>query len=214
MVIFDVDHTITSKSTGRRFAECAQRSGYFPWYRLLVVPIFYVRYRYGALASDELMKYLLPLQGISRDALMELTTACFHARIKPDIYQEAVDEVVRHRDAGRHVVLATSSLDIIIEPLAEYLGVEDVICTRVEFADGIATGHSANPPCFGQEKERQVLQFIREHGVDPAACTFYSDSSHDLPLLRAIGNPIGVNADRRLRRVAERDGWELLSFRR
>ncbi|MFP4484495.1 MAG: HAD family hydrolase [Spirochaetota bacterium] len=214
MVIFDVDHTITSKSTGRRFAECAQKSGYFPWYRLLVVPIFYIRYRYGALASDELMKYLLPLQGMSREALMDLTTTCFHARIKPDIYRDAVEEVARHREAGRHVVLATSSLDIIIEPLAEFLGIEDVICTRVEFNDGIATGHSANPPCFGQEKERQVLEFIRARGGDPGECTFYSDSSHDLPLLRAIGTPVAVNADRRLRRIADRDGWQLLTFRR
>ncbi len=214
MVIFDVDHTITSKSTGRRFAECAQKSGYFAWYRLLVVPIFYIRYRYGGLASEELMKYLLPLQGMSRDALMELTTACFHARIKPDIYQEAEAEVAKHREAGRHVVLGTSSLDIIIEPLAEYLGVSDLICTRVEFKDGVATGHAANPPCFGHEKEKQVLELIRGAGREPSDCTFYSDSSHDLPLLRTVGKPVAVNADRRLRRVAEREGWETRTFKR
>jgi HAD superfamily hydrolase (TIGR01490 family) len=214
MVIFDVDHTITSKSTGRRFAECAQKSGYFAWYRLLVVPIFYIRYRYGALASEELMKYLLPLQGMRRDSLMELTTACFHARVKPDIYQDAAEEVATHREAGRHVVLATSSLDIIIEPLAEYLGISDLICTRVEFKEGVATGYAANAPCFGHEKEKQVLEFIRSAGKEPRECTFYSDSSHDLPLLRTVGTPVAVNADRRLRRVAEREGWETRTFKR
>jgi HAD superfamily hydrolase (TIGR01490 family) len=214
MVIFDVDHTITSKSTGRRFAECAQRDGHFPWYRLLVVPIFYLRYRYGAIGSDEFMKYLLPLKGLTRDELMSLTRECFETLVRHDLYAEAVEEVRRHLDAGRHVVLATSSLDIIVEPLAEHLGVSDMICTHVEFAEGYATGRSANPPSFGEEKERQVLAFIREHGEEPTDCSFYSDSSHDLPLLQAVGTPIAVNPDRRLRRVAEREGWAVRSFRR
>ncbi len=214
MVFFDVDHTITRNSTGRRFAECAQRDGHFPWYRLLVVPIFYLRYRYGAIGSDEFMKYLLPLKGLSRNDLMTLTRHCFETAILPDIYAEAKEEVRRHRDAGRHVVLATSSLDIIIEPLAEYLGIEEMVCTHVEFENGHATGRSANPPSFGEEKERQVLSFIQAHGTAPEACSFYSDSSHDLPLLRTVGNPIAVNPDRRLRRVATREGWKIRSFRR
>ena len=214
MVIFDVDHTITSASTGRRFAECAQKSGYFPWYRLLVVPIFYIRYRYGALASEEFMKYLTPLKDIRRDHLIDLTRQCYRERVRPDIYADARREVEQYQRNGHELVLATSSLDIIIEPLAEELGVKHVISTQVEFSDGVATGHAANPPCFGHEKERQVLEFIRSHGRKPEDCTFYSDSSHDLPLLRAGGRPVAVNADRRLLRVAAREGWETRTFRR
>ena len=49
-------------------------------------------------------------------------------------------------------------------------------------------------------------------GFDLAASTAYSDSHTDLPFLEAVGNPVAVNPDRELARIAAERGWEVLTF--
>ena len=51
----------------------------------------------------------------------------------------------------------------------------------------------------------------RERGYDLAASTAYSDSHTDLPFLEAVGNPMVVNPDRELRRLALDRGWPVLA---
>jgi len=43
-----------------------------------------------------------------------------------------------------------------------------------------------------------------------AAAVAYADSYCDLPLLERVAEPVAVRPDRRLRRIAEQRGWEIL----
>jgi phosphoserine phosphatase len=45
-----------------------------------------------------------------------------------------------------------------------------------------------------------------------ATATFYSDSINDLPLLGAVGTPVVVDPDSRLRAEASRRGWPVISL--
>ena len=42
----------------------------------------------------------------------------------------------------------------------------------------------------------------------------YSDSVSDLPMLRAVGNPVVVNPDEELTRIAREEGWRVMRFER
>jgi len=52
----------------------------------------------------------------------------------------------------------------------------------------------------------------QSEGFDMLECTAYSDSHTDLPFLEAVGNPVAVNPDRELRRIARDRGWPVLEF--
>ena len=65
--------------------------------------------------------------------------------------------------------------------------------------------------CHGAAKA-EVLRAIE--GIDLATSTAYTDGVADLALLEAVGNPVVVNPDRALRRVAAERGWPVLDFRR
>jgi phosphoserine phosphatase len=58
-----------------------------------------------------------------------------------------------------------------------------------------------------------VLAFVRVAGGDPRQCSFHSDSIYDLPLLEEVGEPVAVNPDFRLRRIAARRGWPIIDGR-
>ncbi|MFP4374674.1 MAG: HAD family hydrolase [Spirochaetaceae bacterium] len=212
MVLFDVDHTITRHSTGRRFGQQGAAMGLFSPLYLLRAPFFYLRYKMGLVDAQDLSGYLAPLKGMSRQDVERVGRRCFDERVKHEIYLDAQARIRNLIQHGEKVALVSASVDAVVHPLADYLGVPDVVCTRIEFDGDRATGGSSNPVCFGDEKRRQALAFLEAQGVSPTACTFYSDSINDLPLLEAVGTPIAVNPDRRLRRIATERGWTLLSF--
>jgi phosphoserine phosphatase len=58
----------------------------------------------------------------------------------------------------------------------------------------------------------QAESFAREANVGLGECAFYTDSYADLPVLKAVGRPVAVNPDRRLRREATRRGWEVVDW--
>jgi hypothetical protein len=51
-------------------------------------------------------------------------------------------------------------------------------------------------------------------GIDLAHSYAYSDSITDLPMLELVGNPVVVNPDRDLLRVAREREWEVREFQR
>ena len=57
-------------------------------------------------------------------------------------------------------------------------------------------------------------EFADRHGIDLAESYAYSDSLSDLPMLRAVGNPVAVNPDPPLAAIAREEGWQTLRFER
>jgi phosphoserine phosphatase len=91
--------------------------------------------------------------------------------------------------------------------VCEDLDIEHSIATRVEVVDGKFTGRGIKPFCYGRGKLYWAEKFAEEHGIDLAASWFYTDSIVDLPMLEAVGHPVAVNPDPRLRAEAKRRGW-------
>jgi HAD superfamily hydrolase (TIGR01490 family) len=210
---FDVDHTITRHATGGRFMLRAIARGLAPWPIALALPWYGLAYRLGLLRFKGRVDIVGSLRGVSRADLEAVARETFERRVLADL-NPSVARLIRERLAvGRRVVLATSTLDLIVAPLAAHLGVRDVIATTLEFADDVATGRVADRPLIEDEKRRRVLAFIREAGEDPRRCSFHADSIYDLPLLEEVGEPVAVNPDVRLRRIARRRGWPIIDCR-
>jgi HAD superfamily hydrolase (TIGR01490 family) len=112
-----------------------------------------------------------------------------------------------HRTAGRRTVLVTGSIDFIIAPLAESLGVDEVIAPGLLTENGRFTGALDGPPVGMEEKARRIAAFARAHDIDLAASFAYGDSKADLPMLEAVGHPQVVNPDKVLRMIAIHRGW-------
>jgi HAD superfamily hydrolase (TIGR01490 family) len=206
---FDVDHTLTRRSSGGRFVAAAMRRSVLPRRLLLLLPWYSLTYRLGLFRLRAYERGFPYLRGLARTTLVQIARESFDLALKADLFPEAVELVSRLRSGGRRVMLATSSLDIIVAPLAEHLHVDGVLATALEFEDGTCTGRFEGRPMFRREKRERVLSFLTGEGVPAGECSFYSDSIYDLPLLEAIGQPVAVNPDFRLRRIARRRGWPI-----
>jgi hypothetical protein len=59
-----------------------------------------------------------------------------------------------------------------------------------------------------------MQEFAARHDIDLEASYAYSDSLSDLPMLRAVGNPVAVNPDPALLEIARAEDWQTLRFER
>jgi HAD superfamily hydrolase (TIGR01490 family) len=211
---FDVDHTITRHSSGARYIALAIRKRILPARLLFIVPYYSLTYKLGMFRLKEYADGFPFLKGVRHEVLVDIAKESFEAKLRDDMFPGAISLIGDLRAAGRRIVLATSSIDIIVKPLADHLGITEVLATTLEFRDGVCTGHMAGGiPLFRNEKRRYVLEYIDASGENRENCSFYSDSIYDLPLLEEVGRPVAVNPDFRLRRVARLRGWPVLDFR-
>ena len=70
------------------------------------------------------------------------------------------------------------------------------------------------PFVYGEGKVAAMRRFADEHQIDLSQSWAYSDSVSDLPMLRLVGNPVAVNPDAELARIAADRGWRVLRFER
>ena len=85
------------------------------------------------------------LRGVSRDRLDLLGEEFFKYKWQPRLDQELVGRLKALVDSGANVVLVSHSLDHLVRPLAQSLGVKWIVANRLEFRDGIATGRLLDP---------------------------------------------------------------------
>lgn len=132
--------------------------------------------------------------------------------IRPTVFREALERIELHKRQGHPVYAVSATMEDVIEPFSEMIGLDGAIATQLEVVDGRFTGEILSA-CHGAEKARRLRQFAEDHGIDLAQSVAYSDSISDASFLQATGRAFAVNPDRELRRLAEQEGWGILYFR-
>jgi putative phosphoserine phosphatase/1-acylglycerol-3-phosphate O-acyltransferase len=122
----------------------------------------------------------------------------------------AIPIIKEHHDAGRLVVLATTTPYELVKPFADALGFDDVIATRYGVENGRFDGTFVDGFVWGKGKLASVREWAAGNGVDLAESFAYSDSYFDSPLLGAVGNPFAVNPDVRLQALATVRRWPII----
>ncbi len=149
-------------------------------------------------------------KGHSRSAVLAASDSVADqlvAMVQP--FAESVFET--HRAAGRPIVLATTSPYDLVKPFADRLGLDGVVATRyaVDSDGDTYNGSLAGPFVWSAGKLEAVRAWAGEHDIDMSASYAYSDSVYDTPLLAAVGRPVVVNPDPRMRIMAAARGWPI-----
>ncbi len=118
-----------------------------------------------------------------------------------------------HLDAGQRVWLVTATPVEVASVIAKRLGLTGALGTVAETEDGVYTGRLVGEILHGQAKAQAVTALAEREGLDLGACSAYSDSANDIPLLSLVGHPCAINPDARLRAHAREHGWRVRDYR-
>ena len=127
--------------------------------------------------------------------------------VEHDLWKKRRDDVitrlVKHREEGAQVHIASSVFEPFIAPFAERIGAQ-AIGTPVKIVNGKV--QMVGELVADEKKIEQVLSRLGVDRVDVA----YGDTILDVPLLEHADHPVAVYPDTKLRVYAVERGWEIM----
>jgi HAD superfamily hydrolase (TIGR01490 family) len=208
---FDLDKTLIARNSGSLWVRSELRGGYISRWEFARASWLLFRYHLGfAAVEDAVLEAIASLAG-DREVDVRGRTHAFYDREVHGLYRPGGRAALEaHREAGDQLVLCTTSSNYLSERVSETLGLDHYICNSFEVdAAGVYTGKPVGTLCFGEGKVVRARAWAGAHGIDLADCAAYTDSVSDLPLLEAVGRPVAVNPDPKLRRAARERGWPI-----
>ena len=215
LAIFDLDNTLLDGDSDYLWGQFLVRKGIVdgPSYTA-ENQRFLAEYEAGQLDIREFLRFQLrPLAENDPNTLAGWPAEYLRDDILPVILDAGRARIATHVDRGDTLMIITATNRFITGPIATELGIPYLLATEVEFKDGRYTGNSTGTPCFRDGKVERLEEWLAEHRANLEGSWFYSDSHNDLPLLKKVTHPVAVDPDATLRRHAEQQGWEILSFR-
>ena len=213
IAFFDLDRTILAINSGSGWVKSEYRDGFITRWQVLRASAWLLRYHLGfADMEGVLREALAAYAGHPESELRARTRRFYAAAVRDQIRPGARDALEQHRTDGEKLVLLTTASNYLSEAVGETLPLDDWLCSRFE-VDG--QGRLTGEPvvlCYGKHKVDLATEWADREGVELADCAFYSDSFTDLPMLEAVGRPVVVDPDPRLRRVARRRGWPIADW--
>lgn len=128
-------------------------------------------------------------------------------KLQYHIFSLAKQCIKQHQEQKYLIVLVTGSLNYIIDPLAQLIGVDVFIATELKIKDDICTGEIAKQTPIGEEKARRIKLLASELSIDLENSYAYGDSVSDLPMLSVVGNPVVINPNRKFKKIARQKQW-------
>jgi HAD superfamily hydrolase (TIGR01490 family) len=212
---FDLDKTILAKSSSLAFAKPLYDGGLIGRSDVLKSAYAQLVYLTSGADHDQMERMRVYLSELSRgwdvEQVRTVVNETLDGIVDPIVYQEAMKLIAEHKEAGRDVIIISSSGTEIVEPIGARLGVDKAVGTQMAIEDGKYTGDILFY-AYGPGKADAMQALAAEEGYDLAQSYAYSDSYTDLPMLEAVGHPFAVNPDEQLRRVARERVWPVLEF--
>lgn len=219
IVIFDLDETLTQKGTWGRFVVGSIRGKPLKWPPFVVrTLIAQIRYMLGHVPRSYVKETMMccTLHGHSRQEVEAMAEIFAQNEVATGLRAKALHVLERHKNAGDRILIASAAVDLIVDPIAKRLGIDEVVCTKMAYCQG---GYlekklgSAN--CYGQGKLDMVKSYLAQDADfkrDHTHITMYSDSRSDLAILCWADVGIAVHPSPRLAKCVDEHGFEVQTW--
>ena len=211
-IIFDLDDTLL-------YGDCEKE-----WINFLVrkrlldddeyslkLNQFDLDYRNGILNFDEYSTYIQqPLKGLKKNKVDKLVNEFITENIE-FLTDGLTKKLLIEAKSADKVLIASGSHDFLVKGFAEYFDIESSIGTPVEIKNDIFTGSLSGEPTFSDGKVKAVKNWCFTNDLKIQDSIFYSDSINDLPMFEACGEPIVVDPDDNLRKIAIDRSYKILN---
>jgi alcohol-forming fatty acyl-CoA reductase len=150
--------------------------------------------------------------GLDAEDLRDWHRRTFARNLQRAIFPDALACVRAHQQQGHRIVLVTGGLDFVMEALAEFLGADDLLAIRLQESAGVFTGELKGAPIADEEKANLIRTWGQPDAIDLKQSFAYGNNWGDVPMLAAVGHPVAVNPDRRLKRLAKERAWPIMRW--
>ncbi|KUO63092.1 MAG: hypothetical protein APF84_11230 [Gracilibacter sp. BRH_c7a] len=220
LAIFDFDGTLFPKDTlpylltRRKYLKCSR----FTIYKIYIslIPLFF-QYKLGLFAKlsreemklQAVRKFNPIFNGMNEQELKDFFMICSQ-EVQGLFNKSVLKEVQKARDEGFHTVLLSGTYHEFLQNIGDQLEFDTVIGSQMYFNHGKYDSKKETEIVIGDLKLKKIIERFGYEEVDWEASRAYADGYSDLKLLQAVGQPIVVNPDAKLKAVAIDKKWMIL----
>ncbi len=152
------------------------------------------------------------IKGLSKVRVKEIFDWVANEYLLPSLKKDVFEILKNHQKEGFLTILISGSFQDIVELVASQLNIDFAVGTELEVVDNRFTGKIIPPLCFGKAKAEKLRNFLskRKLQIDFKKSFAYSDGIFDLSTLELVGNPVAVEPDEKLLKIAKDRGWPII----
>ncbi len=134
-----------------------------------------------------------------------------HSYNKENFYHRNITRRLKtHQRNGVECVFVSGSFRELLQPIADDLGINHILCINLERNGLMHTGNILPPQTIDSGKADAVRAFLKRQNALLNHCYAYGDDISDVPMLEIVGNPIAVRGGRCLEEYAIHQGWKII----
>ena len=202
--VFDADLTLTRRPTWSSFLLYANEGRPMSRARMAGGVLKHAaRYKLGLGGTRQDVREAALRHGVAgrlRAEVDPLADAFTDELMAKGLRRHARAVVEAHRAAGHTLMIASAGVDLLIDRLADRLGIEHRLHTPLLWEEERLAERLGGASVYAGEKVARVRDYLEGQGGRLVA--FYSDHKTDLPLIAAAERGVAVNPSPTLRREA------------
>ncbi len=214
LAFFDLDGTILNGDSNELFFAYLLERGVIGTDFLEPLSYFQKLYYEGALKIDDFVLYattpLLKMTKAERDALI---AGALQEKLAPHIKSKAREAVQSHLAQGDRVLVVSATVDYLVRPVADAIGISDVIAAPVALdAEGRLTQALTDVTPYQENKVVRIKKFIQKEKLSLEGSCAYGDSINDVQMLMMCDKRFAVDPTAELLKAKVPD-LKILSWR-
>ncbi|MBL4870823.1 MAG: HAD-IB family hydrolase [Robiginitomaculum sp.] len=216
IAIFDLDETLTKKGTWGRFVVASIRGRplkYIPFIIQTAVSQLFYMLGFGPREHVKEAMMRCTISGRTRTELEILAENFAQFEAYEGLRPQARVVIDKHRKAGDRIIIASAAVDLIVNSIAQHLGITEIVCTKMAYTkDEKLAKKLGGENCYGAHKLTMVKSYLAadsKYRRSHVHITMYSDSGSDLDILRWADVGIAVHPRKRLAKYVAQYGFEI-----
>ncbi len=213
-VFFDIDGTLIGGQIIVEFPLFLEKRGLFGNKHLLKILEYIVEYEVGYISYRDtgckiLEEYAGGLCGLEK-AMIEKEARKFMKEHIKRKYEYTLPLVKLFRKNTVLVALSASPIEVVLA-LRKYIPFDYVYGTELETRNGVYTGKVCRNLLDAGSKHKAQLLLSKKLGIDLKKSFAFGDSDADIEYLSAVGKPVALNPNHRLKDFADENKWSVFS---
>ncbi len=187
---FDFDDTLIHGDSGRALLKYYLKRHPLAAYRLLKIAVLFLLYLIGIVKFQTVKSsWLFPMDYLNDQELKGFYQKC----LIPKYYLNVVTELKNKKQQGYIVYICSASIEGYLRFCD--LPVDGILGTKTEIVNGKYTSKMIGKNCKNEEKVIRLNEIIKQLNfeIDYENSFAYSDSVHDIPMLKMVKNRIKIN---------------------
>ncbi|MDR0501583.1 MAG: HAD-IB family hydrolase [Coriobacteriales bacterium] len=216
IAVFDYDGTVIDASSPVRLIFRLIKDRIIPVRVGTRIAGWGLRYKMGAELDQakprrQIFRSLRKFSATDANAIMQ---NLYREELKRFERPDAIRCLQELKKQGVRIVIVSASFEPMVREFAKAIGADGWVATEMEILDGYYTGETVREPPEGEQKLIQFTNFANERYGEGNWCLEWAFGDHfsDVPLMQTATNPIAVDPDNRLERIAKERRWQIVKW--